>query len=81
MPTARNASFGASEKVTVAIGSTSSNMRWTLASGCGIGWLPLSSCRHPHGQPLTPATNNAGPDTTTPGDINPAKIGLTLLPL
>ncbi len=36
MPRARNASFGTSEKVTVAIGSTSSNMRWTSACGCGI---------------------------------------------
>src|SRR4051794_17107289 len=37
MPRARNASFGTLEKVTVAIGSTSSNMRWILARGCGIG--------------------------------------------
>src|SRR5437762_13824835 len=38
MPRARNALVGMSEKVTVAIGSTSSNMRWTLAMGCGIGY-------------------------------------------
>jgi HEAT repeat protein len=34
---ARNASFGTLEKVTVAIGSPSSNMWWILASRCGIG--------------------------------------------
>jgi hypothetical protein len=37
MPRARNASVATSEKVTVAIGSTSSNMRWTLACECDIG--------------------------------------------
>jgi hypothetical protein len=44
MPIARNASVGTSEKVTVAIGSTSSNMRWTLACGCGI--IGISCDRH-----------------------------------
>jgi hypothetical protein len=39
MPMARKASFGTSEKVTVAIGSTSSNMRCTLACGCVIGGI------------------------------------------
>ena len=41
MPRARNASFGTSEKVTVAIGSTSSNMRWILACGCDTIGIPF----------------------------------------
>jgi len=36
MPKARKASFGTSEKVMAPIGSTSSDIRRTLASGCDI---------------------------------------------
>src|SRR5690242_12689274 len=58
MPRARNASLGTSENVMVPIGSTSSNIRRTLASGCSIGGFLLRSSRCPRGHPLTPATND-----------------------
>src|SRR5438067_13151307 len=80
MPKARNASLGTSEKVTVAIGSTSSYMRWTLACGCGIGRTPPVVAAAPSWAASHPNYEQRGPAPTTPVDINPAKISLTFLP-
>src|ERR1700722_13845267 len=65
MPRARNASFGTSEKVTVAIGSTSSNMRGTLACGCGIPAPPVVVTA-PSWAASHPGYEQRGPDPTTP---------------
>src|SRR4051794_1053757 len=74
MPRARNASFGTSEKVTVAIGSTSSNMRRILACGWGIGQHLLCS-RQPWWAASHRSYERPGPETTTPADINPTVVG------
>nr|BFE72020.1 hypothetical protein GCM10020092_053210 [Actinoplanes digitatis] len=69
MPRARNSSFGISEKVTVAIGSTSSNMRWTRACVCG---MVGDSCDRDGALVATahPGYERCCPDPTTRVEVN-----------